>query len=166
MCLLIDSPVGPLLAEYDEAGVAALRFWPPGEPPPGGTHLEPAEEDTLGRQLVRELREYFAGERVGFSVALKLRGTEFQRGVWEALRRIPFGETRSYGDLARELGRPGAARAVGQANARNPVPIVVPCHRVVAADGGLGGYLGVWGEHTATSTKQWLLRHERGEAAE
>ena len=159
--LLLASPVGPLLAEYDAEALLALRFWPQGEHPPAGTRDEPARQDALGRQVARELREYFAGERRDFALPLRLSGTAFQRGVWEALRGIPYGQTRSYGALARELGRPGAARAVGQANAHNPVPIVVPCHRVLASDGGLGGYLGAWGEHSATAVKRWLLEHER-----
>lgn len=162
MLLFLESPVGPLLAQYDATAVTALRFQPPGASLPAGAREEPATEDAVGRQLVRELREYFAGERGEFAVPVRPGGTEFQRAVWDALRRIPCGRTRSYGELAREVGRPGASRAVGQANARNPVPILVPCHRVVAADGGLGGYLGVWGEHDATATKQWLLRHEHG----
>jgi methylated-DNA-[protein]-cysteine S-methyltransferase len=159
--LLLASPVGPLLAEYDARALRALRFWPQGEHPPAGTRDAPARDDALGRRVAAELREYFAGERRDFSLPLDLPGTAFQRGVWEALRAIPFGETRSYGDLARALGKPGASRAVGQANARNPVPIVVPCHRVLASDGGLGGYLGAWGESSATSTKRWLLDHEQ-----
>lgn len=158
--LLLASPVGPLLAEYDEAGVRALRFWPQGEHPPAGTRAEPAPGDVLGRQLARELKEYFAGARRGFTVPLAAAGTEFQRRVWEALRRIPCGETRTYGELAAELGSPHASRAVGQANARNPVPIVVPCHRVLASGGGLGGYLGDWEEGRGVAIKRWLLRLE------
>jgi methylated-DNA-[protein]-cysteine S-methyltransferase len=103
----------------------------------------------------RQLAEYFAGERLAFALPLALEGTPFQRAVREALLRIPPGETRSYGALAAAAGAPGAARAVGAACARNPVSIVVPCHRAVGADGRLTGYAG--GE----AAKRWLLDHER-----
>ena len=158
--LLLSSPVGPLLAEYGDGGLRALRFWRQGEHPPAGTRDEPARDDAVGRQVARELKEYFAGARRDFSLPLAAEGTVFQRSVWEALCRIPFGGTRSYGQLALELGKPHASRAIGQANARNPLPIVVPCHRVVAADGGLGGYLGDWEEGRGTAIKRWLLAHE------
>jgi methylated-DNA-[protein]-cysteine S-methyltransferase len=92
------------------------------------------------RLAERELREYFAGRRKKFTVALDLDGTDFQRAAWEAMRKIPFGKTISYGDQARAIGKPKAFRAVGSANGRNPIPIIVPCHRVLAGDGSLGGY--------------------------
>lgn len=91
----------------------------------------------------RELDEYFDGKKVEFATPVQLlEGTPFQRSVWEELRRIPYGTVLSYGDVARRIGRPGGSRAVGQANKRNPIPLVIPCHRVVAADGGLGGFGG------------------------
>ena len=158
--LLIASPVGPLLAEYGDAGVRSLRFWPQGTHPPAGTRDEPTRDDALGWQLLRELREYFAGERREFTLPLAPEGTEFRRATWDALCRIPYGETRSYGDVAREMGKPGASRAVGQANAHNPIPIVVPCHRVLAAGGAIGGYLGAWEDGDGTKIKRWLLAHE------
>jgi methylated-DNA-[protein]-cysteine S-methyltransferase len=96
----------------------------------------------LARQSLGEIAEYLAGRRQKFTVPLDLEGTPFQLQVWNALRRIPYGETRSYGEIARAVGRPKAARAVGMANHSNPVAIVVPCHRVIAADGSLGGYAG------------------------
>lgn len=161
MRLLLNSPVGPLLVEYEADGLRAIHFWRQGEHPPADTRDAPAVGDRLGAGLVRELREYFAGTRRDFSLPLRAEGTPFQREVWEALRRIPCGETRSYAELARELGRPGAARAVGQANGRNPLPIVVPCHRVLAADGGIGGYMGAWGTGSGIATKRWLLGHEK-----
>ena len=105
----------------------------------------------------RQLGEYFAGTRTTFDLPLRAEGTDWQRKVWSALRMIPFGATRGYGELAAGLGSPGAARAVGRANGANPVTIVVPCHRVVAA-GGLGGY--GWG----LGSKRWLLDHERAVA--
>ena len=92
------------------------------------------------RQAEQELREYFAGRRRTFTVKLDLEGTEFQRKAWQAMRKIPFGETISYGDQARKVGKPKAYRAVGSANGKNPIPIIVPCHRVLASDGSLGGY--------------------------
>lgn len=103
----------------------------------------------------RELDAYFAGARRAFSVPLGPTGTGFQREVWMALREIPFGATRTYGEVAKGVGRPKAVRAVGAANGRNPLSIVVPCHRVIASDGALAGYAG--GE----DIKRWLLDHER-----
>jgi len=111
-------------------------------------------------QAARELEEYFAGRRSEFSVPLDLDGTPFQKKVWKALRTIPYGETRSYGQIARQVGNPRGARAVGMANHENPVAIVVPCHRVIASDGGLGGYGG------GLKKKSFLLWHEQqGRAA-
>lgn len=102
-----------------------------------------------------QLGEYFAGTRTGFELAVETSGTPFQTTVWEALREIPYGECWSYGELAAHIGRPGASRAVGAANGRNPVSIVVPCHRVIGGDGRLSGY--GWGPER----KAWLLTHER-----
>ena len=102
----------------------------------------------------REVTEYFAGQRDAFTLKLAPRGTPFQQGVWAALRRIPLGETRSYGQLAAELGKPGAARAVGRANATNPIALIIPCHRVIGRDGSLTGF--AFGEEI----KRRLLAHE------
>ena len=104
----------------------------------------------------RQLEEYFAGKRKQFDLPLSLRGTEFQRQVWAALRDIPYGVTRSYGQIAQAVGRPKAVRAVGMANHRNPISIIVPCHRVVGADGSLTGYGG------GLENKKFLLALERG----
>lgn len=98
--------------------------------------------DALLRAARQQLTEYFQGRRRTFDLPLDLNGTPFQRRVWDQLRRIPYGVTRSYGEVARAIGKPGAARAVGQASGANPVPIIVPCHRVIATAGGLGGYGG------------------------
>jgi methylated-DNA-[protein]-cysteine S-methyltransferase len=111
------------------------------------------------REAVRQLLAYFEGERRQFDLPLTLPGTEFQQVVWSALRALRFGERVSYGELARRIGRPGAGRAVGHANGRNPIGIIVPCHRVIAAGGTLGGYGGGLGR------KQWLLDHEARVAA-
>jgi methylated-DNA-[protein]-cysteine S-methyltransferase len=92
--------------------------------------------------VVAQIEEYFAGKRTGFDVAIAPDGTDFQQRVWDALCEIPYGETRSYGEIARQIGQPRAARAVGLANARNPIPIIVPCHRVIGAKGSLTGYAG------------------------
>ena len=152
--LLLRSPIGPLMAEYDAAGVRAIHAWPQGAHPPAGVRDAPARGDTLGAEVQEQLRAYFAGTRQEFDLPLAAEGTEFQQQVWSALGRIPFGETRSYIQVAREVGRPGGAIAVGQANARNPVLLVVPCHRVLASGNKLGGY------GPGLAAKQWLLRHE------
>jgi O-6-methylguanine DNA methyltransferase len=94
------------------------------------------------RRAERQLREYAAGERSDFDLPLDMEGSEFQIEVWQALRKIPYGETRSYRDIARAVNRPKGFQAIGQANTRNPLPIIVPCHRVIAVDGGMGGYGG------------------------
>ncbi|MGB8931453.1 MAG: methylated-DNA--[protein]-cysteine S-methyltransferase, partial [Anaeromyxobacteraceae bacterium] len=112
-----------------------------------------AAEDAHLEAARRALREYFAGKPPRLP-ALDLRGSEFQRAVWSALLEIPWGETRSYGEIAARIGRPGAARAVGGANHENPIAILVPCHRVVAVRGALGGYAG------GLDRKRWLLAHE------
>ena len=109
----------------------------------------------LLRRVADQLAEYFAGERRDFDLPLAAPGTAFQKLVWDALVRIPFGEVRSYGELARTLGRPSGSRAVGAANGKNPIAIIVPCHRVIGANGTLTGYAG------GLPTKQWLLEHEQ-----
>ncbi len=120
---------------------------------------EPDSANPLIRETARQLDEFFQRERRTFDLPLDLAGTPFQLEVWNALLRIPYGETRSYGQLAVQLGHPGAARAVGTANGSNPVAIVVPCHRVIAAGGGLGGYGG------GLDRKRFLLDLESGASA-
>lgn len=162
MRLLLNSPVGLLLVRYGAEAVQELRFWPQGAHPPSDTRDAPARGDDLGRQVAAELGEYFSGVRRSFDLPLEPdEGTPFQREVWEVLSRIPYGETRFYVDVAREAGRPGGARAVGQANARNPLPILIPCHRVLAAGGRLGGYLSESGDSSGTAVKRWLLALEQ-----
>ena len=121
-----------------------------------GTHVArlPAADVPVLSLAAAQLGDYFAGRRRAFDLPLAAAGTAFQEAVWAALGSIPFGETRSYGDLARALGRPRAVRAVGAANGRNPLPIVVPCHRVIGADGSLTGYAG------GMARKRWLLELE------
>jgi methylated-DNA-[protein]-cysteine S-methyltransferase len=112
------------------------------------------EDDAPFRDAIEQLGEYFGGERTNFTLRLRMDGTPFQRLAWEALLTIPFGGTISYAEQARRIGRPGAARAVGAANGRNPIAIVVPCHRVIGSSGTLTGYGG------GLPLKEWLLNHE------
>ncbi|MBV1790570.1 methylated-DNA--[protein]-cysteine S-methyltransferase [Marinobacterium sp. D7] len=145
---LTDLPIGTLtLVASDTAltGVAFGRLEYPG--------LEQLPNDLL-LEAAHQISEYFAGKRQSFDIPLAPQGTEFQRRVWQGLCDIPFGETRSYGDLATAIGKPKAARAVGMANNRNPIAIVIPCHRVIGADGALVGYGG------GLNIKQLLLRLE------
>jgi len=144
----LDSPIGRLRIASTERGLAYL-----GLPRAGGrgfsgwlaAALPGARREKAfapHRDAVRQILEYLEGKRRRFELPLDLRGTPFQRSVWSALAAIPYGETRSYGEVARSIGRPRAVRAVGLANGANPVPLVVPCHRVIAAGGRLGGYGG------------------------
>jgi methylated-DNA-[protein]-cysteine S-methyltransferase len=157
----VDTPIGPLGLVASERGLQRI-LWP-GEPGAAG-------DDEVLATAARQLDEYFAGKRTAFDLPLDLHGTDFQRRAWLALADVPYGETRSYGEQARRLGVPRAARAIGAANGANPLPIVLPCHRLVGADGSLTGFGG------GLETKRWLLEHEarrvgrngpmrRGEAA-
>jgi methylated-DNA-[protein]-cysteine S-methyltransferase len=129
-----ESPVGPLRLLSRDGALVALHL-----------NARPGPED-LGDPVLAEattqLREYFAGARTGFELPLAMEGNAFEQRVWAALREIPYGETASYGEIAQRIGAPGAARAVGVANARNPIAIVVPCHRVIGANGKLVGFGG------------------------
>ena len=136
----LDSPLGPVLVAGDAAGLRHISFLAGTralQPPAGWVR----DEAPLAEAL-RQLRAYFAGAQRDFDLPLAPQGTAFQQCVWRALREIPYGETTSYGELARRIGRPSASRAVGAANGRNPLPIVVPCHRVIGATGRLTGYAG------------------------
>jgi len=157
--LLLPSPVGPLLVEHDGRAVHAVHYWEQGAHPPAGTRVEPTRDDALGWEIARQLREYFAGTRRDFDLPLAPEGTEFRQRVWEALRTIPFGETRTYRDIAAQVGQPRGMQAIGQANRHNRIPIIIPCHRVVATTG-IGGYAGEAAGGKTTDTKRWLLRHE------
>ncbi len=157
----LESPVGLLFIGMSDEGLSHVEFMDRADDLP--THLDRLEAETGDTpergghevaDVVRQLRDYFAGKRTTFEVTLAPNGTEWQRKVWHALSRIPNGETVSYGTIATRLGRPSASRAVGAANGRNPIAIVVPCHRVVGSNGTLTGYAG--GLHR----KQWLLAHE------
>ena len=138
----VSSPVGTLTLVATDDGLAAI-LWE--DDPPGRVRLDVEREDPRHPVLVeaeRQLAEYFDGRRTEFSVKLDPAGTDFQRKVWDALRSIPFGETRSYGQIAKQIGRPTAVRAVGAANGKNPLSIVAPCHRVIGSTGKLTGFAG------------------------
>jgi methylated-DNA-[protein]-cysteine S-methyltransferase len=139
---MMHSPVGKLKLVASDKGLVAV-LWQNDKPT--RVRLNEVVEDATHPILLdteRELGEYFAGKRTTFSVPLDMRGTSFQKNVWHALLAIPFGETRSYGQLAKQLGNPQAMRAVGAANGRNPISIIVPCHRVIGASGKLTGFAG------------------------
>jgi O-6-methylguanine DNA methyltransferase len=149
---LVDSPVGPLTLVEEEGALAGLYM---GEHRNAPT-LDLPIDDSLLPAVREQLSAYFARDLKEFDVPLSRQGTPFQRLVWDALRTIPYGETWSYGQLAAEIGRPRAVRAVGLANGRNPVSIIVPCHRVIGADGSLTGYGG------GLPAKELLLGLESG----
>jgi methylated-DNA-[protein]-cysteine S-methyltransferase len=155
---IIDSPVGKLLLTVGAAGLTTVCF------EPLDLHLttkwlpDDRDGDNASATLTAatdQMAAYFAGERTTFDLPLSPMGTPFQHRVWNALRGIPFGESVTYGELARHIGAPNGARAVGAANGRNPLPIIVPCHRVIGADGSLTGFGG------GVERKHWLLNHER-----
>ena len=148
----MNSPIGPLTIAGTDGEVSTLSMLDQRHGPETGPGW--VRDDDRFAAVTEQLDAYFAGDRQEFDVPLRLEGTPFQRAVWSALCTIPFGETISYAELARRVGRASAFRAVGQANGRNPVAIVVPCHRVVAADGTIGGYGG------GLDRKRWLLAHE------
>jgi methylated-DNA-[protein]-cysteine S-methyltransferase len=150
----METPVGRLLIAADEVGLRKVLFArgrSEVQPQPGwrnnATHLA---------EVVRQLRAYFAGKLRQFDLPLAPEGTAFQQRVWRELRKIPYGETISYGELARRIGNPKGSRAVGLANGANPISIVIPCHRVIGNNGKLTGYGG------GLKTKEWLLALERG----
>lgn len=142
----LNSPAGQWIIQASEQGVSYVGFYPKQRYPTGeNTHLLAAQQ---------QLSEYFSGARRQFDLALDVSGTVFQQQVWQQLAKIPFGQTQSYGWLAQQLGKPKAVRAVGAANGKNPLSIIVPCHRVIGANGKLTGYAG------GLAAKQWLLQHE------
>lgn len=156
----LDSPVGPLgLVASATALVAVL--WPDERDGRVRFDNEPVEvaQHSIIDTAATQLEEYFAGDRRQFDLPLDPRGTEFQCSVWWSLADIPYGETSTYGKQAANIGRPTAVRAVGSANGRNPLSIVLPCHRIVGADGKLTGFAG------GIDTKRWLLDHEAGHRA-
>jgi methylated-DNA-[protein]-cysteine S-methyltransferase len=146
-----ESPIGPLVLSARTDQLVGLHLPGSDDPPPAGT----VRETPILRRAAKQLAEYFAGKRTSFELALAPEGTAFQRRVWDALLEIPFGETTSYGAIAQRIGRPAASRAVGAANGRNPIAIIVPCHRVIGANGALTGFGG------GLPAKTFLLTHER-----
>jgi methylated-DNA-[protein]-cysteine S-methyltransferase len=151
----VETPIGKILVAGDETAIHQIRF-APSSPEAGWT------ESSKGvvKDAVRQLKEYFAGKRVDFELPLSPEGTGFQKSVWQRLQEIPYGETISYGELARRVGNPKASRAVGAANGQNPIPIVIPCHRVIGANGkmtGFGGGIPVKEALLALESKQQSL---------
>lgn len=150
---VMDSPIGPLTLAAADGALTGLHLLERRHPPDPDIFGEP--DPAPFTEAVDQLRAYFAGQRTEFDLPLAPAGTPFQQRVWAALRAIPFGQTVSYGQLADRIGRPTAARAVGAANGRNPISIIVPCHRLVSSTGGLISYGG------GLERKAWLLAHER-----
>lgn len=153
---IVDSPIGPLTLAGRNGRLSHLRMV--------DQTYEPSRDDWVADDsafpdVVRQLAEYFDGERTEFELELDLHGTAFQRRVWNALTTIPYGETRTYGDIARHIGSPNAFRAVGLANGRNPIAVIVPCHRVIGSNGTLTGYGG------GLERKQTLLELEKARTA-
>ncbi len=144
-CRYVETPIGPLTLVADGEALVEARF--------GGFPI--FHESPVLDMAERELKEYFSRQRFAFDAPLAPQGTPFQLRVWEEVRKIPYGETRAYIDIARALGNEKACRAVGRANNRNPLPLFVPCHRVIGRDGALVGYAG------GLAAKKWLLRLER-----
>lgn len=145
---VMDTPIGPLTLASSERGLSLLHF---GDTIPANARID----RSANQMFVDQLFDYFDRKLTDFAVPLDVSGTPFQLAVWRALREIPYGETRSYGDIAKSIGKPGAARAVGMANHQNPIAVIIPCHRVVGQNGSLTGYAG------GLELKQKLLAIER-----
>jgi methylated-DNA-[protein]-cysteine S-methyltransferase len=154
---MIDSPIGELLLLGDEQTLHGLYMQ--GGRKPMRVAPDWQRSATPFALATAQLHEYFDGQRVAFDLPLQMRGTPFERRVWSALQDIPYGETESYGELAQRIGQPSAPRAVGLANGRNPISVIVPCHRVIGADGSLTGYGG------GVERKRALLELEQGQLA-
>ena len=154
----LESPIGPLLLAGDGVRLSKVGF------PNGKGRVAPRDDwwrdDEQFVDARAQLSAYFAGELRSFNLELMPKGSPFQLSVWQALRTIPFGVTVSYGEIANRIGRPSASRAVGAANGANPIPIIVPCHRVIGGSGALTGFGG------GIETKRWLLAHEQGKPIE
>ncbi|TQV68172.1 methylated-DNA--[protein]-cysteine S-methyltransferase [Exilibacterium tricleocarpae] len=148
----LETPCGPLLIAGGDDGLHFVEFQDGERPRPIQADWEQQEKPL--REAKKQLAAYFKGELKQFDLPLALLGTEFQRQVWEALQAIPYGETISYQTLAQRIGKPKAVRAVGAANGRNRLPVVIPCHRVIGSNGSLTGFAG------GVPIKQWLLDHE------
>jgi methylated-DNA-[protein]-cysteine S-methyltransferase len=147
---MFHSPVGPLVLEGDDTRLTRLGFDGPTSPQ--------GDAESVASAAI-QLEQYFSGDRTEFELDIELDGTPFERRVWEEVRAIPYGETATYAEIARRVGRPGASRAVGRANGRNPIAVIVPCHRVIGSDGSLTGYAG------GIELKRTLLDLERRAAS-
>ena len=154
-----ESPLGTLVVATDGAGLTGVWFDGQRHQPPIGPDWQRRPELPILRRAAAELAEYFAGERTRFDLALAPRGTPFQRAVWDAIVTVPYGRTIAYRELAARAGRPESARAAGAATGRNPLSIIIPCHRIVGADGALTGYAG------GLARKRALLDRERATVA-
>ena len=150
----LATPLGELTLTASATALTGVYFPTSRHGPPPGADRTTSDPSPVLERTREQLEEYFAGTRSAFDLPLEATGTPFEERVWDALRRIPYGTTTSYGELARRLGDPKASRAVGIANARNPIPIIIPCHRVIGANGDLTGYGG------GLDRKLWLLKHE------
>lgn len=151
--VVVNTPIGPLTLVASAVALREVRF-------PNGTRVGPADgpespDHPVLANAAAQLAEYFAGARVEFDVPLEPQGSDFQRSAWHGLTTIPYGETVSYGEQARRLGHDGKARAIGAANGKNPIPVILPCHRVIGSNGSLTGFGG------GLASKAWLLHHER-----
>jgi methylated-DNA-[protein]-cysteine S-methyltransferase len=145
------SPIGPLEVAGTSEGIVSVGFVK-------RRHPNDRNLPECVKEGIRQLNEYFKGTRKSFSLKLLLQGTPFQKLVWQGLKKIPYAKTVSYGDVARAIGKPKAYRAVGNANNKNPIAVIIPCHRVIGSDGSLVGYgSGLW-------RKEWLLKHEKARA--
>src|SRR5579872_3947776 len=154
----LETPIGTLLIAGDDAAVRSITFPQHGRAAEPQPEWQESQRGPVG-EAARQLREYFARKRAEFDLPLAPEGTPFQRAVWRQLQQIPYGQTISYGELARRVGNPKASRAVGSANGANPLPIVIPCHRVIAGDGSIGGFGG------GLPTKESLLALEQRPSA-
>lgn len=154
----LESPLGPVLLAGDAKGLRRINFLAGSKPySPGADWIE---DKTPLHEALEQVAAYFRGERTSFDLPLAPEGTPFQLRVWQALREIPYGQTITYGDLAKNIGKPSASRAVGAANGRNPLPIIVPCHRVIGSNGNLTGFYG--GVHLKAGLLELEQRHGDG----
>lgn len=155
-CGTVKAPFGTLTVIASDKGVRYCMFDNDAHPKSfAGMHVVNNSKHPVVSDAIQQLREYFAGYRTKFSVKLDLQGTDFQVDAWKALAKVPYGKTWSYGKQATSIGRPTATRAIGAANGRNPVVVILPCHRIIGADGSLTGFGG------GIETKEWLLAHEQ-----
>ena len=153
---LFTAPFGVLHVVASDLGVRYVMFENDAHPKPlDALNLQHDDSHDVMREVLSQLNEYFSGKRREFELPLDLHGTEFQVAAWKSLARIPFGHTSSYGEQAASIGRPTAVRAIGGANGRNPVAVILPCHRVIGANGSLTGFGG------GLEVKKWLLQHEQ-----